>query len=456
MFRPPDLDAFSPKALHSTQDATSTVRSSGDSHCLAPAGLTSVALEILLLFVLVAVNAALSGTEMALVSLRDSQLARLESLGPRGQRVVRLAQDPNRFLSTVQIGLTLGGFLASAVAAVALAKPLVEPLGFLGNAADPVAIVLVTLVLTFVTLVLGELAPKRIAMQRAEGWALRMCGPISVLAKVSRPALWILGKATDVVVRLAGADPMRQREEISTDEIRSMIDTQTDISPGQRQIIEGAFAVQRRVVWNVLVPRVKVVMVAADTAAPDALALLVSERLSRAPVYKADQDDVVGVVHIRELIGASGPVAEVMRAPLVVPESLLVLSALQRMRLERTHIAIVVDEYGGFVGIVTMEDVLEEIVGDIYDEFDLDRRASMREADGAVVVPGDFPAHELERLQVFVEGGDSATVAGIALDAAGHVPEVGDIIEVQGWRFEILGVDQHAITSIRIQRRHAD
>lgn len=413
-------------------------------------------LEVLLLIMLVALNAALAGTEMALVSLRDSQIARLQTLGPRGERVVRLAQDPNRFLSTVQIGLTLGGFLASAVAAVALAEPLIEPFGFLGKAAEPVAIVVVTLALTFVTLVLGELAPKRIAMQRAEGWALGMCGPVAALARVSRPALWVLGKATDVVVRLAGADPKRQREEISTEEIRNMIDTQPDISAGQREIIDGAFAVQRRVVWNVLVPRVKVMMVPADMAASDAMALLVTKRLSRAPVYGTDQDDVVGVVHIRELIGVSGMVADVMRGPLVVPESLSVLNALQRMRSERTHMAIVVDEYGGFVGIVTMEDVFEEIVGEIYDEFDLDSRVMMREVDDAVVVAGDFPAHELERLHVFVDGGDAATVAGIALDAAGHVPDVGDIVEVQGWDFEILAIEQQAITSIRIRHRDAE
>ncbi len=415
--------------------------------------------EVGLLVMLVAVNAALAGTEMALVSLRDSQLVRLKALGPKGDRVVRLAQDPNRFLSTVQIGLTLGGFLASAVAAVALAEPLVKPLGFLGEAAEPVAIVVVTLALTFVTLVLGELAPKRIAMQRAEGWALRMCGPVAALAKVSRPALWILGKSTDLVVRLAGADPLRQREEISTEELRSMIDTQADITADQREIIDGAFAVQHRVVWNMLVPRVKVVMVSADMAASDAMALLVATRLSRAPVFGTDHDDVVGVVHIRELIGAGGTVAEVMRPPLIVPESLTVLNALQRMRSERTHMAVVVDEYGGFVGIVTMEDVLEEIVGDIYDEFDLDVRPSSREADGAIVLPGDFPAHGLAHLRVSVDAGDAATVAGIVLEAAGNVPEVGDITDVHGWKFETLSVDQHAITSVRIHPRvpgHSD
>src|SRR5215207_6036681 len=204
---------------------------------------------------------------MALVSLRESQLQRLERQTRTGTTLARLARDPNRFLATIQIGITLAGFLASASAAVSLAQPLVGPLGFLGGAAEPAAIVLVTIVLTFFTLVVGELAPKRIAMQRAEGWALVVARPLDILATVSRPAIWLLGKATDLVVRLAGADPAAGREEVSAEEIRDMVAVQQDISAEQRTIISGAFEIADRILREILVPRRDVLVLPEDLRA---------------------------------------------------------------------------------------------------------------------------------------------------------------------------------------------
>jgi putative hemolysin len=192
---------------------------------------------------------------MALVSLRDSQLRRLERASRGGRVLARLARDPNRYLATVQLGITLAGFLASAAAAVAVAEPLVGHLGFLGSAAEPVAIVGVTVVLSFVTLVLGELAPKRIAMQRAEGWALLAARPLDLLSTVSRPAVWLLGQATNLVVRLAGGKPEAGRAEITTEELRDMVAAHRSISPAQQMIITGAFEVAERILRDILVPR---------------------------------------------------------------------------------------------------------------------------------------------------------------------------------------------------------
>src|SRR3954449_6157662 len=227
--------------------------------------------EIVLVLVLVLVNAVFSGSEMALVQLREGQVQRLERQSRRGRVLGRLTRDPNRYLATIQIGITLAGFLASAAAAVSLAGPLVEPLGFLGTAARPTAIVLVTIALTFVTLVFGELAPKRIAMQRTEGWALMVARPLDVLSTISRPAVWLLGKATDLVVRLTGGDPNAQREEVTTDEIRDMVAAQQDFSAEQRTIISGAFEIADRILREILVPRRDVVSLPLDTPARDAL-----------------------------------------------------------------------------------------------------------------------------------------------------------------------------------------
>src|SRR3954468_10525887 len=277
--------------------------------------------EIVLVLVLVLVNAAFSGSEMALVQLRESQVLRLERQSRSGKVLGRLTRDPNRFLATIQIGITLAGFLASAAAAVSLSEPLVKPLSFLDSAARPVAIVIVTVALTFVTLVIGELAPKRIAMQRTEGWAMLVARPLDVLSMISRPAVWLLGAATNLVVRLAGGDPHAQREEVTTEEIRDMVAAQQEFSAEQRTIISGAFEIADRILREILVPRRDVLSLATGTPAKEALRLLIAGGHSRAPVVgPAGLDDVLGTVHLRDLVDADGTVDDLCRPGLFLPE----------------------------------------------------------------------------------------------------------------------------------------
>ena len=412
--------------------------------------------EIVLVLVLVLVNAAFSGSEMALVQLRESQVQRLEKQSRRGRVLGRLTRDPNRFLATIQIGITLAGFLASAAAAVSLSEPLVEPLSFLGAAAEPTAIVLVTIVLTFVTLVLGELAPKRIAMQRTEGWALLVARPLDVLSMISRPAVWLLGAATDTVVRLAGGDPKAQREEVSTEELRDMVAAQQDMTAEQRTIISGAFEIADRILREILVPRRDVLTLPTGMPAPEALFLLIDGGHSRAPVVgPAGLDDVIGVVHLRDLIGATGKVDTAARAGLFLPETLRVSDALRQLRLERQQLAMVVDERGAIDGIITMEDLVEEIVGEIYDETDRDVQAVVREADGALLAPGSFPIHDLPDIGFDgepPEEGDYTTVAGMVLASLGHIPTApGEVVTLPEFTAEVVEVTGRAITKVRLR-----
>ncbi|GIE93373.1 hemolysin family protein [Paractinoplanes rishiriensis] len=414
--------------------------------------------EIVLVLVLVLVNAVFSGSEMALVSLRDSQVQRLERQSRSGKVLARLTRDPNRFLATIQIGITLAGFLASAAAAVSLSEPLIKHLAFLGTAARPAAIVLVTIALTFVTLVIGELAPKRIAMQRSEGWALLVARPLDVLAAISRPAVWLLGAATNLVVRLAGGDPSAQREEVTTEEIRDMVAAQQDFSAEQRTIISGAFEIADRILREILVPRRDVVSLPTGMKAYDALRLLLDGGHSRAPVVgPAGLDDVIGVVHLRELIDADGPVDALCRPSLFLPETLRVSDALRQMRAERQQIAMVVDERGAIDGIVTMEDLVEEIVGEIYDETDRDVAAVIREADGALLMPGSFPIHDLPDIGLHDEtnaheDGDYTTVAGMMLAALGHIPtDPGEVVTLPEFTAEVVEVTGRAITRVRLR-----
>src|SRR5215208_7134805 len=403
--------------------------------------------EIGLVLVLVVVNAAFAGSEVALISLREGQLRRLEHEGGRGRLVAQLARDPNQFLSTIQIGITLAGFLASAAAAVALAEPLVPLLEFLGRAAEPVAVLLVTVVLTYLTLVIGELAPKRIALQRPEPWAKRADRPLTLITTLTRPAVWLLSRSTDLLVRLAGGDPNIQRQTVTEEEVRDLVATQASFSPQHRTILVGALELTDRVLRDVLVPRREVIALTVNTPVQDAVRTLVSTTHGRAPVYQGDLDDVIGVAHLVDLVDARGRVADHCRPALALPESIRVLDALRRMQTERQTLAIVLNEYGGTEGIVTVEDLLEELVGDIYDEFDRDSHGIQRQPDGSIVLAGSFPIHDLPDLGLTLPEGPYTTVAGLVLDRLGRLPEKGETVEVDGWRLEVLGVERRAITT---------
>ncbi|WP_446213966.1 hemolysin family protein [Micromonospora sp. IBSANI012] len=415
--------------------------------------------QLALVGVLVVLNAIFAGSEMALVSLRDSQVQRLERASRAGQVLARLAKDPNRFLATIQIGITLAGFLASAAAAVSLAKPLVPLLGFFGGAAETVAIVAVTLVLTFVTLVFGELAPKRIAMQSAERWALLVARPLDLLATFTRPAVWALGATSDLVVRLVGLNPKHQPEEIGPDELRDIVAGNHGFTKEQRTIIAGAVEIADRQLRAVLVPRLQVFTLDSGTTAEAARLVLAATGHSRAPVVRhGGLDDAVGVIHLRDLVGVPDdrPVDECARPPMLLPDSLPVVDALRQFKAERQHIALVVDERGAVDGIVTLEDILEEIVGEIYDETDRDVRSVRTEADGALLLPGTFPVHDLPDIGVEVPArpaGDYTTVAGMVLACLGHIPTVaGESVTIDAWELEVSAIDHRAITQVRLRR----
>lgn len=411
-----------------------------------------VGLQLGLVAVLVLVNAVFAGTEIALISLSEARLARLESRGETGRRLAVLARDPNRFLATIQVGITLAGFLASATAAVSLAEPLEEPLGFLGGASRPVSILLVTALLTFVTLVVGELAPKRIAMQRAEGWALVATRPLSALSTAARPVVWLLGRATDIVVRLAGGDPKARTEEMSEEELRDVLASQRRFTPLQHLIIDGTFEAADRTLREIVVPRPQVLTVPADCGRADAVQLLVTSGHSRAPIVDGDLDHTVGVVHLRDLHQEGDVVRALAQPVMALPETVGVLDALRELQVARQHLALVINEHGAAEGIVTMEDLVEEIVGEIYDEHDRDVEEVHRRPDGSLALVGSFPVHDLGDVGVELPDGDYTTVAGLALHHLGRIPEApGDVFEVAGWRIEVTAVGRNTITELDLR-----
>jgi putative hemolysin len=413
--------------------------------------------ELALVALLVLLNALFAGTELALVSLRESQLQRLERQSRSGAVLARLARDPNRFLATIQIGITLAGLLASAAAAVSLAEPLVESLGFLGGAAEPTAVFLVTLALAYVTLVFGELAPKRAAMQRAERWGLVAARPLAAMALVTRPAVWLLSRSTDVVVRLLGGDPTQQREDISGEELREIVTRHTHLTPKQRDMIDGAFEISERTLVDVLRPRPDVFVVDAERSAAEALHDLAAHGHSRAPVGQAGHlDEIIGVVHWRDLLTHSGrSVADLATPFLALPETVPVLDALHELQTRRAQMAVVIDEHGTAAGIVTVEDLVEEVVGEIYDESDRDVISVERHVDETLTIPGRFPVHDLPDVGIDdIPDGPYAAVAGLVLDRLGRIPErPGDRVTVSEWTFEVTAVRRRAIMQVRASRR---
>jgi putative hemolysin len=262
--------------------------------------------------------------------------------------------------------------------------------------------------------------------------------------------------ATNVVVRLAGSDPHAQREEVSTEEIRDMVAAQQEFSAEQRTIISGAFEIADRILREILVPRRDVLTLAQGCSAHDALRQLIAGGHSRAPVVgPAGLDDVIGVVHLRDLVDATGPVDALARQGLFLPETLRVSDAMLQLRLERQQLALVVDERGAIDGIVTMEDLVEEIVGEIYDETDRDVQAVVHEADGAQLMPGSFPIHDLPDIGFEADSsdeGDYTTIAGMVLAALGHIPTApGEVVTLRQFTVEVVEVTGRAITQVRLR-----
>jgi len=418
------------------------------------------AFDIGLITVLLLLNGLFAGSELALVSLREGQLRALErSRGRRERALVRLARDPNRYLGTIQLGITLAGYLASATAAVTLAEPLVPALDFFGGAAEAVAITSVTLVLAAINIIVGELVPKRLAMQYPQRWALLVAPPLDRLAAVTKPLVWLLGRSTDVLVRILGGGSDGTGEQLSTRELQELVAVQRVLSPEQRQMIAGALEIHERILREILIPRRSVVTLPSGMPLAEARTALVASGHSRAPVvHSRDLDEVIGVVHLRDLLVDGATLGSAVRPILNLPDSLPVSEALRCFKNDREQFALVVDERGGAAGIVTLEDVLEEIVGEIYDETDRDVIAAIRLADGDLILPGSFPIHDLDDLGVQLGDaprGDYTTIAGLVLVVLGRIPEsAGDRVELTDWTVEVGAVARNAITEVRIIARN--
>jgi putative hemolysin len=423
----------------------------------------TVAANIALVLLFILIGGFFAAAEIAMVSLRDSQVRKLSQKGRRGERVAKLARDPNRFLSAVQIGVTVATMLSAAFGADRLAAQLVPVLEEwrVPVAVSPVlALVLVTLAISYASLVLGELAPKRLALQRAEGLSLYVAPFLDRIASLSRPIIWTLSKSTDGVVRLLGGNPDADREEVSTEELRDMVVGHTDLTADERKLIGEVFAAGKRQLREVMLPRTEVEFMDIDTPLDQAARLAAGLPHSRFPVYRESYDEIVGFVHVRDLLdpeltGRVEPIGAVVpiRAAKFVPASKRLLTTLNEMRDEGQHLAIVVDEYGGTAGIVTMEDLVEELIGDIRDEYDV-------EEDVVILPAGEIEIDGLTNLNDFatetgirLPDGPYETLAGFVMAMLGHVPAAGERVEVTDFELTVTEMDGRRIAKVRVKRR---
>ncbi len=412
-----------------------------------------------LVFLFVLVGGVFAAAEIALVSLRDSQARSLATQGRRGRVVAELNKDPNRFLAAVQVGVTLAGFLSAAYGGATLADdvaPVLEGWGLPDGWSDTVALVAVTVFIAYLSLVFGELVPKRLALQRAEGFSLYLGPLIDRISKISRPVIWLLSVSTNVVVRLLGGDPHAQREEISDEELREMVGSHHALGEEERRILEDVFEAGDRQIREVMLPRTDVDFLDATTPAYRAAREALSKPHSRYPVIRGSADDVIGFIHVRDLLdpdmaSRSVRVEELTRDILTLPWTRPILAALTDMRREGIHMAMVADEYGGTAGIVTMEDLVEELVGDIKDEYDLREDEPVRTLSGDIVLDGLLNLDDFEEATgIELPEGPYETVAGFLMAELGRIPAPGDEVRFGDYLITVLVVDGRRVSRVRV------
>jgi len=414
-------------------------------------------LLVVLFFVLL--GGFFAAAELALVSLRENQVQRLAESSRRGRRLASLTADPNRFLAAVQVGVTLAGFVSAGFGAAQIAPELAQPLisaGLAEGVAQTLAFIVITVLIAYLSLVLGELVPKRIALQRVEKVALFAAGPIDFIARLFRPFIVALSFSTNLIVRIFGIDPTAGKESISGEELRDLVAGHEELSEDERNLIDDVFEVGERELREVMLPRTEVDFLDSRLPVADAVRRVVDQPHSRYPVIRGSADDVVGFVHIRDILDPDAShrgeyVSQMCRPVVAFPGSKVVLETLTEMRRDRHHLAIVQDEYGGTAGIVTMEDLVEELIGDIKDEYDVDAMPRQPRVLGQVVVDGLLNLEDFEdETGVVLPDGPYETVAGFLVAALTRLPVVGDTVVEGDNEFRVVELDGRRISRVSV------
>ncbi len=426
----------------------------------------SSVVEVLVIALLIAVNAVFVAAEIALVTVRRSRIRQLTDEGDRrARRVGRMIERPGRLLATIQLGITFIGFLAAAFAGASIAGELADSfrkIGPLTTSADVLALLVVTLVVSLVTIVFGELVPKTLALAHAERYSLALARPVEVLGVILSPLVWLLTSTTHLVTRLLGVRDMND-EAITSEELRILVERGTEqgtIEAEEEQMIGAVLELGDQRAHEVMVARVDMVTLAVDAALGEIVETIVSEGHSRIPVYEDNIDNIIGMLYAKDLlpylVGDDRPpsIRRLLRTPLFVPESMLVDDLLRSLQRRRVHIAVVLDEHGGTAGLITIEDLLEEIVGEIQDEYDEEEPMIVPLGDVEARIDGRADVDDmLEHFGTSLDGDDQAefdTVGGLVYHHIGGVPEVGDTVEVDGLKLTVESTDGRRVRTVHV------
>ena len=431
----------------------------------------SIILKFVLLLVLVLVNAFFAMSEIAIISLNDNMVDKLAEDGDKkAKQIKKLTENPSNFLSTIQIGVTLAGFLTSASASQTFADMLSEKLVSLGtpipaSVINGFSVVLITLIMSYFSLVFGELAPKRMAMQKPEKIAYKVVGILLVVKKVTSPFVKVLSASTNLVVRLCGFDPNADEEGVTEEEIRMMVDVGQEkgvIEDLQKEMIDNIFDFDDIDVSDIMTHRTDICAVEDIDSLEHVVSVAIENGYSRIPVFHEDPDNIIGIVYVKDLLKYvssslpkdKGP-KDVMREAYYVPFSKNCGELFEEMSEKRVQMAVVVDEYGGTAGIVTMEDLLEAIVGNIRDEYDEDEDEEIVEVDDNIfTIDGTAYIEEVNELvNDIIPEGDYDTLGGFIISELGFLPKDGDMNEItyQNLKFTILNVEDKRIGKVRVE-----
>ena len=410
--------------------------------------------QLLLQLILILINAFFAATETAVVSLNENKIKKqAESGDAKAIQLLKMVESPTKFLSTIQVCITLSGFLASAFAADRFASMMAQALHNAGwtfvslNALNNICVILITLILSYFMIVLGELTPKRIALQNPEKVASFSCGVIRVVSVIFTPIVWLLSVSTNGMLRLFGINPHDSGEEVTEEEIRMMVDIGSEsgaIEQDERNMIENIFEFNNMTAADVMVHRIDVISIHVDDTREEILKVIKESGLSRFPVYDSDIDDVIGILNTRDFLlnaQSSHPktVRELLRSAYLVPETVPADTLFSNMQKQKIHLAVVVDEYGGMSGIVTMEDLLEEIVGNIYDEFDpSDDLDTLSDA-----LHVELPLEE-----------EYDTLGGMVFSTFSSIPEDGStpLVEINGLKIQVEKICDHRVESALVSK----
>ena len=433
---------------------------------------TSIVMQLVLLFVLILVNAFFAMSEIAIISLNDTKTERLAEEGhKKAKQVMKLTKNSSNFLSTIQIGVTLAGFLTSASASQSFVEMLSGTIrrislfsGISTGVINGVSMVLITVITSYFSLVLGELAPKKIAMHNPEKISYRVVGVLLFVQKATIPFVKVLSVSTNAIVRLFGIDPQADTESVTEEEIRMMVDAGEEkgvIEDVQKEMINNIFEFDDIDAGDIMTHRTDMVAIEVDDPLEDVIQLTIEEGRSRIPVYEEDLDNIIGVIYVKDLLPYVGhqlpketTLRSLMREAFYVPESKRCGDLFKEMTETHTQMAIVVDEYGGTAGLVTIEDLLESIVGNIQDEYDDEEEEISKINENTFTIDGTTSIDEVDELVgVTIPEGDYDTLAGFLISNLGFLPKDGEMneVEYENLHFTILNVEDRRIGKVKVE-----